>query len=263
MAVGKTIENRGHVVGFGEEIGLAAKEGRDSFFTWFHGGADADTAFVRGQWDMALHILRPLAPYIREPESRTVLEIGHGGGRLLAAASRCFAAATGVDVHDNNELVLQELAARGIKNATLVKGDGQSLPLPSDSFDVVYSFVVLQHVERVAVFDRYVTEAYRVMKPGGVGILYFGRWCHFSKNRSAACLYLLDRLAAGLRLWPRGYREIPARVNEINLLISPARAARVARGAGFRIQGIGVSRRSIPDGLSLYGGQHSLLVRKD
>jgi SAM-dependent methyltransferase len=261
MRIGSGIENRGHVIGFQEEIAKAADRSDDAFFTWFDGAANADAAFVRGSWDFALHFALPAAPYLSAPETQTALEIGHGGGRILAAASRCFGTVVGVDVHNNNEKVEARLRAEGVGNARLLQGDGQSLPLPDGSVDFAYSFIVLQHVERFATFVSYWRETYRALRPGGLAILYFGRAAHFSLNRSARWRYRCDRLVERLRL-PRGYREVAAPVNCTNLLVSLPCAVQLARATGFEVLDRVVSHKQVPDGFTRYGGQHGLILRK-
>ena len=103
MAIGKEIEKRGHIHGFREEISKAANLTDDEFFTWFDSSKDKDAAFVRGNWDFMVHIASPAAKFLSSPEEKVVLEVGHGGGRILAAASRYFGNAIGVDIHENNK----------------------------------------------------------------------------------------------------------------------------------------------------------------
>lgn len=103
MATGKEIERRGHVVGFREEISKSAASTDDEFFTWFDSAKDKDAAFVRGSWDFMAHIALPSSKFLSTPEEKVALEIGYGGGRILAAASRCFKSVIGVDIHENNK----------------------------------------------------------------------------------------------------------------------------------------------------------------
>jgi len=261
MGIGKDIEHRGHIVGFREEITHAAREGADCFFSWFDNAEDMESSFIRGSWDFMFHIAQPIAPYLRHPEDKVSLEIGHGGGRILAAASRYFKHVTGVDVHDCNERVEEALRARGATNVRLIRADGTTIPLSADSMDCVYSFIVLQHVEKIAVFQRYIEESFRVLKPGGVAILYFGRKYRWSFNRSSRVLYAFDRLTESFRL-RRGFEELLAPVNSTNLRVSLSHAARMAKAAGFVVLRGLVSRRRVPDGVTLYGGQNGLVLRK-
>lgn len=261
MATGKEIETRGHITGFREEIEKSLTTSDDEFFTWFNNAKDKNAAFIRGAWDFMVHIGTPLTPFLADPEELSVLEIGHGGGRILAAASRAFKDAVGVDIHNNNEKVLQELASRGIENVRLIQTDGQTIPLDQESVDVVYSFIVLQHVEKMSILEKYVSEAHRVLKPGGLAVLYFGRQATFSSNRSSKLRYLIDRVAELVRL-PSGFKEFPAKVNATNLVLTMPHTKKVSRRAGFNVLGELVSRKGVPNGISRYGGQHGLILKK-
>ncbi|MEX5215250.1 MAG: class I SAM-dependent methyltransferase [Nitrospiraceae bacterium] len=239
-------------MGFREEISRAASASEDTFFGWFDNAQDKESSFVRGSWDFMLHIAQPIAPYLARPEDKAALEIGHGGGRMLAAASRCFNQVIGVDVHDHNEQVEAALKVRGANNVQLIRAEGAALPVESDHVDCVYSFIVLQHVEKYSIFERYFEESYRVLKPGGVAVLYFGRRYVWSFNRSSRLLYVLDRLTEAV-LIGHGFEEVPAPVNSTNLRVSLAHAKGLAESIGFTILRTLVSRRKVPDGVSLYG----------
>lgn len=261
MGWAEHIDRRSHVVGFREAITQAARQDENVFFGWFDHAEDKESSFVRGSWDFLWHIAQPLTPYLTRPETKTALEIGHGGGRLLAAAGRCFQFVIGVDIHDENDKVHFALRDRGIRNAQLMKTEGARLPVGPAHVDCVYSFIVLQHVETYAVFERYFEETYRVLKPGGVAVLYFARRYRWSFDRSSRLLYGLDRLLEPVLLW-KGYEELPAPVNSTNLRVSLRQATSLARAIGFEVARTLVSRRRVPDGAALYGGQHGLVLKK-
>jgi ubiquinone/menaquinone biosynthesis C-methylase UbiE len=261
MGSAQPIERRGHVVGFREAISQAARQHEDGFFGWFDHAQDKEASFVRGSWDFLWHIAQPLAPYLAQPEAKTALEIGHGGGRLLASASRSFQFVIGVDIHDENDKVHATLRERGVHNAQLMKTEGAQLPVGSGQIDCVYSFIVLQHVERYAVFRRYFEETFRVLRPGGLAVLYFARRYRWSFNRSSRFLYALDRLVEPILL-RQGYEELPAPVNCTNLRVTLQEGTSLARSLGFHVMRTLVSGRRVPDGAALYGGQHGLVLKK-
>jgi ubiquinone/menaquinone biosynthesis C-methylase UbiE len=261
MGTGQHIETRGHIVGFKEEIRRTADASPEAFLTWFDDASNPEEAFVRGAWDFSIHIAQPLAPFLRAPEAKTVLEIGHGAGRILASAARHFGNAVGIDVHDRNDIVRRELAARGVQRVELLETDGQRIPLADNSVDVAYTFIVFQHIEKIEIFRSYFYEIHRVLKGDGLAMVYFGRWCHWSLARRSRLLYAADRV--GERLWLRGgYREMQTTVNHTNLLVTLDYASGVARRAGFQILRRVVSHKRVPDGTTLYGGQHGLVLRR-
>ncbi len=179
----------------------------------------------------------------------------------MAAAAKSFKQVIGIDIHDQNRLVEDELHARGLHNFQLIRVAGSEIPLESTSVDFIYSYIVLQHVERYAIFHAYLREAYRLLRPNGVAVLYFGRKYLLSINRSLSAFYWFDRVLEGFAL-PKGYQEKPARVNETNLLISLNHAKKLAGAIGFHPQEELVSRKTVPDGVRLYGGQNGLVLLK-
>lgn len=98
-----------------------------------------------------------------------VLEIGCGMGRLLRPLSERVAAAVGVDVSEEMLARAREYCG-GRPNVELQRTDGSgSLEFLADaSFDFVYSHIVFQHLPRKAYVQRYLQEAARVLKPGGI-----------------------------------------------------------------------------------------------
>lgn len=261
MAIGKKIETRGHIVGFREEIAKAAESTDNGFFTWFDHAKDKEDAFARGDWDFIHHIYRPCVKFITTPENKIALEIGHGGGRILAAACHSFKTVIGIDIHDNNAKVEDELRKRGITNFRLIKTGGLDIPLEDESVDFIYSFIVLQHVEKYKIFENYLKESYRLLKTNGIAVLYFGRKYWLSKNRGSRLLYQIERFAEHLLLL-KGYQELPARVNSTNLIVSLVHAKALAQSLGFDVLCELVSRKHAPEGIILFGGQNGLVIRK-
>lgn len=260
MAIGNNLM-KNHIRGFRTEISRAKLRGKDAFFTWFNSSKNAQDSFVKGTWDFAFHIALQIPSYISKPETKTILEIGHGGGRLLDAASRYFSKAMGVDIHKENSFVERELKERGTKNIKLLRGNGHNIPTDESSVDVVFSFIVLQHVEKIEIFRKYFEESYRVLKPGGVAILYYSRYSKLSKGKSEVWLYLLDKLLERFFL-PRGYKELLSVVNDVNLVVSTNYVKEISKKIGFEVEKVLISRINVPDGVDVYGGQHGVLLRK-
>lgn len=100
------------------------------------------------------------------PDDR-VLEIGCGAGRITRALAERARWVVGLDV--SVEMLRRARAALAdLTNVELVLGDGRGLAgLRDDAFDVVYSFLVFQHVPDPAVVCAYVRDMGRVLRPGG------------------------------------------------------------------------------------------------
>src|SRR5882724_9045531 len=111
-----------------------------------------------------------LEPYIPEfaqfPASRglNVLEIGVGMGADYLEWLKAGAHASGVDL----SAISIERARRRCELAgyqpDLRVADGEHLPFPDNTFDVVYSYGVMHHSPETA---QCLHDAYRVLKPGG------------------------------------------------------------------------------------------------
>tara|TARA_B100000029_G_scaffold494828_1_gene559087 strand:- start:2263 stop:3075 length:813 start_codon:yes stop_codon:yes gene_type:complete len=250
-----------HITGFKEEITRAEAASKDTFFGWFNNSDDADAAFAEGVWDFDAHIGQPLKDIYGPLDNLKALEIGYGGGRLIAAAAERFNSVIGVDIHHHRERVETELKQRGIENFQLLESDGKTLPLEDGSVDIVYSFVVLQHVQFIDIFNQYLAETARVLKPGGHGVLYYGRFHRFSVNTTSKLRYMLDRWIEPLALRGR-YRELDAAINSTNLRVHPGYVAAQARRLGLRVCATLPSKRNTPSGPWRYGRQHGVVLSK-
>lgn len=96
------------------------------------------------------------------------VEIGPGIGRVCRAlAERGFAQVIGIDV--SPEMVERARATVDLENVRFEVGDGASLGCVADTTaDLVVSFTVFQHIPDLAVIERYIGEAGRVLRSGGV-----------------------------------------------------------------------------------------------
>ena len=113
-----------------------------------------------------LHHLLRLVPFNRYRD-RTVLEVGCGAGVDLARFAEGGAIVTGVDLAQSAiELAKANFDQRGLKGDLQV-ANGEALPFPSDSVDLVYAHGVVQYTAHP---ERLVKECYRVLKPGGEAI---------------------------------------------------------------------------------------------
>ncbi len=130
-------------------------------------GEEEEVYLRRFETDGAFDASR-MQPYCF-PDGR-VLELGCGIGRILKhirAHERW-----GIDV-SQGMLEWGALYLQGQEGIHLVQTDGFGLNgVPDDYFDLVYSLIVLQHVNKRAGFN-YLCETRRVLKPGGRFVLEF------------------------------------------------------------------------------------------
>src|SRR6266542_4384124 len=96
--------------------------------------------------------------------SRSVLEVGCGAGVDLARFAKGGATVTGVDLaRAAIDLARANFAQQGLEGRFEV-ADGEHLPFPDNSFDLVYAHGVVQYT---ADPRQLVQECHRVLRPGG------------------------------------------------------------------------------------------------
>lgn len=99
-------------------------------------------------------------------------------------------------------------------NVEVVRGDATALNFPDASFDSAGSFTMLHHVPTVALQNRLLSEALRVLRPGGVLIgsdsLPTDRLHHFHE---ADTYNPVDPAGFLIRLQTLGYERITLRVD--------------------------------------------------
>jgi ubiquinone/menaquinone biosynthesis C-methylase UbiE len=94
----------------------------------------------------------------RYGEGASILEVGCGTGLLLERVAGFAAHASGMDLSAG---MLARAHERGLE---VTQGSATALPYADESFDVVYSFKVLAHVEDIRTA---MAEMARVTRPGG------------------------------------------------------------------------------------------------
>lgn len=114
--------------------------------------------------------LAVLTPFTGDLAGRTLLEIGSGYGMFIAVTRQVFGIHSfGLEPGGAGYELLQisrRLMARyGLPPKIIVEGFGEQMPFAADTFDVVFSTHVLEHVQSPAAVLR---ETARVLRPGGV-----------------------------------------------------------------------------------------------
>jgi SAM-dependent methyltransferase len=142
------------------------------FLQWFDNHKSQKAYWSSGFIDLSLRILeKDVLREIHDPSSKKCLEIGFGGGRLLNAATYLFDHAYGVDIHKHFDRTRSFLSN---KNYDLCLPSNMEEVIKDNSIDLVYSFIVLQHLDSIDTFLFYANQIKRVLKPGGIMNIYYG-----------------------------------------------------------------------------------------
>ena len=119
-------------------------------------------ALVWGNFDANLEFLKRFAAVLKG--RLNILEIGCGKGMLLNSLHILGHNVTGIDL-DASAIAACRATFTGVDARV---GSGDSLDFPAESFDVVLSFDVFEHIRDS---DRHLHEVMRVLKPNGVYLL--------------------------------------------------------------------------------------------
>jgi ubiquinone/menaquinone biosynthesis C-methylase UbiE len=140
-------------------------------------------------------------------KGKKVLEIGFGMGTDLLTWCLEGAEVYGIDLTpEHHRLAELNFKVHGQK-ANLQLADAANIPFPNETFDIVYSNGVLHHTPDTV---RCISEAYRVLRPGGQLI--------FSMYRTYSAFHLVVKvLVEGIckgRLRRLGYEGLMATVEQ-------------------------------------------------
>ncbi|MBN2049535.1 MAG: class I SAM-dependent methyltransferase [Spirochaetales bacterium] len=135
--------------------------------------------FSPGGGNLQEKVLHRLIAEIRWSGEGCVLDIGCGSGALVIRLAEKYPAAgiTGIDFwgkgwNYSKGLCEENARVAGVDGrVTFVHGSASSLPLNDGSFDLVVSNMVFHEVKDVKDKSVCLTEALRVLKPGGIFVL--------------------------------------------------------------------------------------------
>jgi 2-polyprenyl-6-hydroxyphenyl methylase/3-demethylubiquinone-9 3-methyltransferase len=115
------------------------------------------------------------------PQGKSALEVGCGGGILAKEIALMGFAVTGIDPSEQSIRMAADHANASGLRINYDTGIGEALPYRDGAFDVVFCCDVLEHV---CDLPKVISEISRVLKPGGI-------FCYDTLNRT-----LLSKLVA-------------------------------------------------------------------
>jgi len=142
------------------------------------------------------------------PEGKTALEVGCGGGILCEEIARIGFNTFGIDPsHQSIKTALRHSNESGL-NINYAIGTGEALIFQDNTFDIVFCCDVLEHVRDL---PKVISEISRVLKPGGV-------FLYDTFNRT-----FLSKLVAikVMQDWKR-WAILPQHLHEWKMFIKPS-----------------------------------------
>jgi 2-polyprenyl-6-hydroxyphenyl methylase / 3-demethylubiquinone-9 3-methyltransferase len=109
-----------------------------------------------------------------DPQGKTAIEVGCGGGVLCEEIARMGFDVTGIDPSEHSLQIAAIHAKANSLQINYEKGTGEALPYRDNSSDIIFCCDVLEHVRDV---PKVISEISRVLKPGGV-------FCYDTFNRT-------------------------------------------------------------------------------
>lgn len=95
-----------------------------------------------------------------------ILDYGSGRGEFSIFLAKLGAVVVGIDIGEDLVKLAKQVAEQNEVNCSFVCGSIDDLPFDNASFDVVVGCAILHHLPKQGV-KKSVSEAYRVLKPGG------------------------------------------------------------------------------------------------
>jgi len=99
---------------------------------------------------------------LKDLYNKKILDIGCGKGTAMNYFSKYGLNSFGIDCRDE-----------GLDNFKLCNIENESIPYPDNTFDIVYSKSVIEHVINS---DNFIDQSIRVLKPGGLFICLTPDW---------------------------------------------------------------------------------------
>jgi SAM-dependent methyltransferase len=122
-------------------------------------------ATTAGIHDMGYIETPIIKKYMHSKLNPTILEIGCGVARILKFWPY---KAIGVDISENMlTKAALECESFGKKDIKFIKTDGRTIDVEDKSVNLVYSFLVFQHIQTLREIKTYMEEISRILAPGG------------------------------------------------------------------------------------------------
>jgi ubiquinone/menaquinone biosynthesis C-methylase UbiE len=177
----------------------------------------------------------------KPPATLSLLDIGASSGYMVESAIEAGIQAQGVEPGVDG---VKEAAQRGIK---LIQATAESLPFEDDTFDIVHSHHVFEHVADPLLAAQ---EAFRVLKPGGIFLVEV-------PNQFQNIRFFRDQLFGRVIVRERNVRSI----HHLSFF-GLASMYRLLKSAGFKQIKVRTAYTLTPKGLRAIPGYFTMAIGK-
>lgn len=140
------------------------------YYIWSNNRNQTDEEFRdSGKQDYENLIIKD--PFLQEHLSqifaKTMLEIGCGIGRMTEFFAQDFQSVKAIDI--SSEMInFAKIRLGYIQHIDFIETDGSTIPLPNNSIDFAFSFIVFQHITSCKIIEQYFYEINRVLNKKGI-----------------------------------------------------------------------------------------------
>jgi ubiquinone/menaquinone biosynthesis C-methylase UbiE len=137
--------------------------------------ADQFAGTRKYNWPEVTQTLNEILSHFEHKQKIKVLDIGCGAGRVYDFFKGYQVDYTGVDI--SKELI--GIAKKSYPREKFIVADATELPFQDNSFDLVFSIATIHHIPSKELRQKFIDEAYRVTKPGG--LVFIDTWYFWNK----------------------------------------------------------------------------------
>jgi SAM-dependent methyltransferase len=200
-----------------------------------YGKWNPEEFFASGAAEIA-HVMRHAAQLGLPRHNRAALDFGCGVGRLTRALAKHIDRCVGVDISESMIAMAREWN-RDMPTCHFVLNTAGDLgAFGDDSFDLIYSNIVLQHLPSVRLIESYIAEFIRTLTTDGLLVFQLPRhipWKHRIQPRRR--MYrLLRALGASEDFLLRSLKLTPMRMN----FVPEAKVRNLIDAAGGKVLSI-------------------------
>ena len=189
--------------------------------------------------DIEKEIYQIIKNNITISENTNILDMGCGLGSFLEVCQNNGIQAIGIDI-DPHAIEIAKSRTKEQKNVILE--DCQDLPFKNNSFDLIVSITVIEHVKNPL---KYFREAHRVLAKNGKLIIFAPNYLFPWEGHYKLFWipYLFPHTKSLFKLYLKGKNRKPEFVNFVNFKITPGYLKKLIRKAGFsEIKDISIQR---------------------